>query len=66
MQVNQIATAAEEQTATTGEITNNIQQVTLVVQKTATWAQDSAQSAARLSGMSSQLQHIVGKFKLRS
>ena len=64
MQVNQIATAAEEQGATTGEITNNIQQVTCVVQETASGAQESAQSAARLSDLSGELQRIVGKFKL--
>ena len=31
MQINQIATAAEEQTATTTEISNNMQQITEVV-----------------------------------
>jgi methyl-accepting chemotaxis protein len=34
MQVNQIATAAEEQTATTSEISGNLQQITEVVQRT--------------------------------
>ena len=34
LQVSQIATAAEEQTATTNEITNNMQSVTDAVQQT--------------------------------
>ncbi|MFH1027117.1 MAG: methyl-accepting chemotaxis protein, partial [Pseudomonadota bacterium] len=42
MQVGQIATAAEEQTATTGEISNNMQQITKVVQDTAVGAHQSA------------------------
>jgi methyl-accepting chemotaxis protein len=64
MQVSQIATAAEEQTATTGEITNNIQKVSDVVQQTAAGAQEAAQSATKLSSLASDLHCIVGKFKL--
>ena len=64
LQVNQIATAAEEQTATTGEITNNIQRITSVVHETAAGAQESAQTAAKLSNLANDLHCIVGKFKL--
>jgi len=42
MQINKIATAAEEQTATTGEITMNVQQVTEVVHQTARGASETA------------------------
>jgi len=40
MQVNQIATAAEEQTATTSEISSNIMQITEVVQQTSQGAHE--------------------------
>ena len=63
-QVNQIAIAAEEQTATTGEISQNMQQITQVVHETARGAQDSAAAASELSGLSGELQRLVGQFKL--
>ena len=64
MQVNQIATAAEEQTATTGEISSNMQQITEVVQQTSLGAHESATAAAQLSGNAEELQRLVRQFKL--
>jgi len=64
MQVNQIATAAEEQTATTGEISSNMMQITEVVQQTSQGAHDSAAAAAQLSGNAEELQRLVRQFKL--
>lgn len=64
MQVNQIATAAEEQTATTCEINNNIHQMTEVVQQTARGAQDSSQAANDLARLADDLKSIVGQFAL--
>lgn len=64
MQVNQIATAAEEQTATTGEISNNMMQITQVVQDTASGAHQSATAAAQLSANAEDLQRLVQQFKL--
>ncbi len=66
MQVNQIATAAEEQTATTSEISNNMQQITDVVHQTAKGAQESASAASQLTMMAEELQRLVGQFKLAS
>lgn len=63
-QVSQIATAAEQQTATTAEITNNIQQITTVVEATARGAQESASAASRLTGLATELQGLVGQFKV--
>ncbi|MCM0084216.1 methyl-accepting chemotaxis protein [Geomonas sp. Red32] len=63
-QVSQVATAAEEQTAVTHEITQNIQHVTLVVNQTAEGARETATTAANLSGLAGDLQHIVRKFRL--
>ncbi|MDD2542428.1 MAG: methyl-accepting chemotaxis protein, partial [Desulfuromonadaceae bacterium] len=48
-QIHQVATAAEEQTATTSEISNNMQQITEVVAKTSRGAKDSAAAANHLS-----------------
>ena len=64
MQVNQIATAAEEQTATTSEISNNMQQITRVVQDTASGAHQSVAAAAHLKGNAEELQKLVRQFKL--
>jgi methyl-accepting chemotaxis protein len=64
MQANQIATAAEEQTATTSEITHNLQQVSEVVHHTAQGSQESAAAAAQLSKNSEELRRLVQQFKL--
>ena len=64
VQVNQIATAAEEQTATTGEISHNIQNINEVVQDTAKNAQESAASAQLLSRLAEEQQKLVGQFRL--
>ena len=64
MQVSQIATAAEEQTATTSEISSNMMQITEVVQQTSQGAHESATAAAQLSGNAEELQRLVRRFKL--
>jgi methyl-accepting chemotaxis protein len=64
LQVNQMATAAEQQTATTAEICSNITQITQVVQDTARGAQESASSAGQLARLAEELQQLVGQFKL--
>ena len=64
MQVSQIATAAEEQTATTSEISNNMHQITEVVQDTAHGAHESATAAAQLNVNAEELQRLVRQFKL--
>jgi methyl-accepting chemotaxis protein len=64
MQVNQIATAAEEQTATTGEISSNMLQITHVVQSTSQGAQESATAATQLSSHAGKLLQLVRQFKL--
>jgi len=64
MQVSQIATAAEEQTATTSEINDNIRQITEVIQHTARGAEESAQAAEQLAKLAEDLQALVSKFRL--
>jgi len=64
MQVSQIATAAEQQTATTTEISSNMQQITDVIQDTAKGAEESASAANQLAGMAEELQSLAGQFRL--
>lgn len=64
MQVSQMATAAEQQTATTAEITSNITQITQVVHDTAKGAQESAESAAQLAVLADELQQMIGQFRI--
>jgi methyl-accepting chemotaxis protein len=64
MQIHQIATAAEEQTATTCEISNNMHQITEIVQQTSHGAHESATAAAQLNGNAEELQRLVRQFKL--
>lgn len=64
MQINQIATAAEEQTATTNEINNSVQLMTDEVSTTAQGAQQATEAASRLSTLAEGLQQQVGQFKL--
>ena len=63
-QVKQIAVAAEEQTATTSEISANMMQITQVVQETAGSAHESATAAAQMSGNADELQRMVRQFNL--
>ncbi len=63
-QIHQVATAAEEQTATTSEISNNMQQITEVVAQTSRGAQDSASAANHLSALANDLRRIVSQFKI--
>jgi methyl-accepting chemotaxis protein len=64
MQVSQIATAAEEQTATTSEISINIHQINEVVHHTANGAHESVIAANQLSKHAEDLQRLVGQFQL--
>ena len=63
-QANQIATAAEEQTATTSEISSNMQGITDIVQRSAAGAFETTAAASKLSHLALELQQIVGQFKV--
>jgi len=63
-QIHQVATAAEEQTATTSEISSNMQRITDVVAKTSQGARESAAAARQLSTLAEDLRRIVGQFKI--
>jgi methyl-accepting chemotaxis protein len=64
MQVSQIATAAEEQTATTNEITANIHKISEVIMGASKGAQDTAEASSGLSRLGDELRNLVGHFKL--
>jgi Methyl-accepting chemotaxis protein len=64
LQVHQIATAAEEQTAVTGEISTNIHQITDVVQQTANGAHQTAVQPQNCPAWRKIWKGLVGRFKL--
>jgi len=64
MEVHQIATAAEEQTATTSEITGNIHRVNEVVNKTATGTRETVNASNRLMLMSDEMAVTLAAFKI--
>jgi len=64
MQISQVATAAEEQTATTQEITNNIQMITDVVNRNVENARSTTQATTTLAREVDNLHELVGKFRL--
>ncbi len=64
MQVSQIATAAEQQTATTDEISRKMYHITEVIHQTAAGASHSAHSAEQLRSSADELQAVVRQFRL--
>ena len=60
LQITQIATAAEEQSATTAEISSNMTQITSVVQDMSQGAEESAAAAAQLAGRSPAVARAAG------
>jgi methyl-accepting chemotaxis protein len=63
-EINQIAVASEEETATTNEIAASIQQISQVMQETSKRIQGNAKASAKLANLLKTLQEMVGQFKL--
>ncbi len=63
-QIDQIATAAEEQTATTQEIASNIHRVTTVLDTSSHSSRENAQAVAQLTKLAEELLQLVRKFKV--
>jgi len=63
-QVNQIATAAEEQTATTTEVSRNIMSVTEIAHITSNESRDITAEANKLTSLSGALMDAIGAFKI--
>jgi methyl-accepting chemotaxis protein len=64
VEINQIAVASEEETATTDEIATSIQQISSVINETSTRLQENANASSRLADLSKGLQAMVGQFRL--
>ena len=62
LQISQIATAAEEQTATTSEISGNMLHITNVVNQSSQNAHDSAIEASHLNDLAERLMNTLGQF----
>ena len=60
-----IAQAAEEQTATTGMISGNIRNITVLVQSTANGSHRCAEQASQLTGCAHDLERILQQFTLQ-
>ncbi|HIJ81727.1 MAG TPA: bacteriohemerythrin [Desulfuromonadales bacterium] len=63
-QINQIAVASEEQTATTREITNNIHAIAEIVKCNASSSRTTKNASELLAGQVDELHKLVGKFRL--
>jgi methyl-accepting chemotaxis protein len=63
-QIGRIATAAEQQTATMANISENIQEITRTVNESAEGTRDSANATASLASLTQNLDGLVGYFKL--
>lgn len=64
MQVSQVATAAEQQSCTTTEISNNIVLMTEVINRSSQGANEAAAATSKLSGVADNLQNLMGQFRL--
>lgn len=64
LQVSQIAAAAEEQTATTGEITRSIFDISEAINSSAGGSGEAAAAASDLSTLADDLTRLVGQFRL--
>jgi methyl-accepting chemotaxis protein len=63
-EINQIAVASEEETATTDEIATSIQQISAVMQQTASKVKVNADASHQLADLSKELQEMVGQFRV--
>lgn len=63
-QINHVAKAANEQTTATLEISNNMHQITEVVARTSSGAQETTKAADQLAALAKELDRIVGQFKV--
>jgi methyl-accepting chemotaxis protein len=63
-EINQIAVAAEQENATVGEISANIQRISGVMSDTAKRIQENASAASQLAGLAKDLQNTISHFKL--
>jgi len=63
-QISQIATAAEEQTCTTREISNNVMSLNELAHQNSTGIRETGLAADNVSRQAEELQRLVGQFRL--
>jgi methyl-accepting chemotaxis protein len=63
-QINQIAVASEQQTATTNEITGNIQRISEVMGQASVNIHENSGASTQVANLSSELYKLMGKFNL--
>ena len=63
-EINQVAVAAEQQTATTNEIAVNIQEMATVMVETSEKIDKNSEAAGRLATLSLELRDLVGEFRV--
>ena len=64
-QINQIAVASEQQTATTNEITGNIQRISEIMGQASSNIQENSGASTQVASLSMDLYKLMGKFNLR-
>ncbi|MBI1930987.1 MAG: methyl-accepting chemotaxis protein [Ignavibacteriales bacterium] len=64
-EINQVATASEEQSLTSGQIAKNIETVNNVISETLLGIQQTARAADDLNTMTANLQDLISKFKIK-
>ncbi|MBK8944198.1 MAG: methyl-accepting chemotaxis protein [Ignavibacteriae bacterium] len=64
-EINQVATASEEQSLTSGQIAKNIEAVNNVISETLLGIQQTARAADDLNNMTGNLQELISKFKIK-
>ena len=64
LQIQQVATAAEEQTSITSEISKNMLEIADVINQTSVGVHQTVSAADQLSGLAETLRKEVGEFKL--
>lgn len=65
-QINQIAVASEEQTATTTEITGNIQKISDVIGDASSNIQENSRASSQIAQLSVEMNKLMDMFTLRS
>jgi methyl-accepting chemotaxis protein len=65
-QINQIVVAVEQESATTGQTSENIQQVSMVMNETSKTVHDAAPAAVKVAKIAEALEQMIQQFKLKS
>ena len=65
-QINQLASASEEQSTTVEQISRNVESINTVTQESASGFQQIARSAEDLNQLTERLQQLVSQFKLQN